>query len=118
MAGFPPFESNRPMEVYSKVVKGIGNVKFPKRCKGNLEQLVKDLCNTSPNERLPMKMDGLQRLKSHKWYEGFDWNAMLNLTMTPPYVPRVKNKKDLANFCARDEDRPPQLPYKDDKSGW
>ena len=33
-------------------------------------------------------------------------------------VPTVKNKKDMKNFSANKEDMPPQVPYKDPKTGW
>ena len=38
--------------------------------------------------------------------------------MSPPYKPVVKSPKDAANFNARKEDMPPQIPYKDPKTGW
>lgn len=43
---------------------------------------------------------------------------MANFTLTPPYKPTVKSKKDAANFSANKEDMPPQIPYKDPKTGW
>ena len=33
-------------------------------------------------------------------------------------VPTVKSKKDMKNFSANKEDMPPQIPYKDPKTGW
>ena len=37
---------------------------FPKKLKGNVETLVKGLCNAIPSERLPMKKGGTQNIKS------------------------------------------------------
>mmetsp|Transcript_131755 Transcript_131755/g.421716 ORF Transcript_131755/g.421716 Transcript_131755/m.421716 type:complete len:768 (+) Transcript_131755:48-2351(+) len=118
IVGRPPFESPSPMLIYQKVVKGINKVNFPKKCKGPLEDLIKGLCRAEPSERLPMKKGGIANLQEHAWYQGFDWQAMQNLTMLAPYVPTVKSKKDIANFSARKEDMPPHVLYKDNGSGW
>jgi len=118
MAGHPPFEAPNPMQIYSKVSKGINKVTFPQELAGNCEDLVKKLCVKEPTDRLPMKKGGTSRIKQHPWFKDFDWDAMKNLTLDPPYKPKVKNKKDIANFSARKEDMPPQVKYKDDGSGW
>eukprot|EP00435_Cladocopium_sp_Y103_P045492 s187_g13.t1 len=118
LSGHPPFESAYPMQIYQKVSKGINKVVFPPKCKGAAEDLVKGLCKKDPSERLPMKKGGVGNIKKHLFYKGFDWEAYETGKMDPPYKPQVKSKKDLANFSARKEDLPPQVPYKDDGSGW
>jgi len=118
LGGHPPFESASPMQIYQKVTKGINKVQFPKACKGVPETLIKSNCHANPSERLPMKKGGTENVKKHEWYKGFDWAAMEGLTMDAPYKPPIKNKKDMANFSARKEDMPPQVPYKDPKNGW
>jgi cGMP-dependent protein kinase len=118
MSGHPPFESKSPMQIYAKVQKGINRVVFPKKLKGDVEELVKGLCHNQPTERLPMKKGGADNVKKAKWFVGFDWDAMEKLTMEPPYKPKVKSKKDKANFSANKEDMPPQIPYRDPGDGW
>jgi len=118
MSGHPPFESAAPMQIYSKVTKGINKINFPAKCKGNCEDLVKNLCKKEPTDRLPMKKGGIANVQKHKWFAGFDWAAMQTRTLEAPYKPKVKSKKDIANFSARKEDMPPQMKYKDDGSGW
>eukprot|EP00933_Yihiella_yeosuensis_P019769 TRINITY_DN1596_c0_g1_i2.p1 TRINITY_DN1596_c0_g1~~TRINITY_DN1596_c0_g1_i2.p1 ORF type:complete len:766 (-),score=242.36 TRINITY_DN1596_c0_g1_i2:672-2969(-) len=118
LSGHPPFESATPMQIYSKVTKGIGKIVMPKKCKGKVESLIKGLCHQNPAERLPMKKGGTQNVKNHGWYSDFNWKEMESLAMDPPYKPVVKSKKDVANFSARKEDMPPQVQYKDPKTGW
>lgn len=118
LSGHPPFESATPMQIYQKVTKGITRVAFPKKCKGHAETFIKALCQTDPQQRLAVKKGGIQNIKEHAWYTGFDWEAMMNRNMKVPYKPQVKSKKDNTNFSARREDMPPQVHYKDDKSGW
>merc|ERR1712048_487506 len=117
LVGHPPFEAPAPMQIYQKVNKGIDKVLFPKAVKGDAEDLIKNLCKANPIERLPMHKDGTKAIRDHAWYSGFEWDAMFKLEMKPPYKPNVKNKNDASNFSARKEDMPPQIPYKDDKSG-
>merc|ERR1719263_1543121 len=114
MSGHPPFESAAPMQIYSKVTKGILKVAFPPKLKGACEDLVKNLCAKDPSERLPVKKGGIENIKKHAWYSGFDWDAMRDGTLEAPYKPIVKSKKDIKNFNARKEDMPPQVRYKDD----
>jgi len=118
MSGHPPFESAYPMQIYSKVTKGIAKVPFPPKCQGAVGDLIKQLLKNEPSERLPTRSGGTKNLKDHKWFEGFDWTAMKELALDAPYKPVVKSKKDLANFSARKEDMPKQLLYHDPGTGW
>merc|ERR1719277_1117230 len=87
LSGHPPFESAYPMQIYSKVMKGISKVPFPAKCQGNAETLIKNLLKKEPSERLPMRPRGIQNLKEQKWYADFDWTAMEATTLDPPYKP-------------------------------
>eukprot|EP00933_Yihiella_yeosuensis_P042548 TRINITY_DN3716_c0_g1_i1.p1 TRINITY_DN3716_c0_g1~~TRINITY_DN3716_c0_g1_i1.p1 ORF type:complete len:769 (-),score=246.47 TRINITY_DN3716_c0_g1_i1:125-2431(-) len=118
LSGHPPFESATPMQIYSKVTKGIGKIVMPKKCKGKVETLIKGLCAQNPADRLPMKKGGTANIRTHGWFSDFDWASFESFGMTPPYQPVVKSKKDVANFSARKEDMPPQVQYKDPKTGW
>jgi len=118
MSGHPPFESAYPMQIYSKVMKGINKVPFPQKCQGPVGDLIKALLKKEPSERMPMLTNGSEKLREQKWYAGFDWEAMKDVTVEPPYKPVVKSPTDIQNFSARKEDMPRQLEYKDDGSGW
>jgi len=118
MSGHPPFESAYPMQIYSKVTKGISKVPFPPACQGPVADLIKQLLKNDPSERLPMRSGGLQNLKNHKWYEGLSWEKLEDLTAEVPFKPVVKSKKDIANFNARKEDIPKQIEYHDPGTGW
>lgn len=118
MSGHPPFESAYPMQIYQKVMKGIGKVNFSSKCQGPVGEFIRDLLKRDPSERLPMKQGGIANLKKHRYYAEFNWEAYENGDLPAPYVPVVKSKKDIANFSAKKEDMPKQLAYKDDGTGW
>mmetsp|Transcript_51117 Transcript_51117/g.119714 ORF Transcript_51117/g.119714 Transcript_51117/m.119714 type:complete len:811 (-) Transcript_51117:95-2527(-) len=118
MSGHPPFESAYPMQIYSKVMKGISKVPFPPKCQGAVGELIKALLKKEPSERLPCRPGGTNNLKKCEWYKNYNWDAVRDVSMEPPYKPVVKSKKDIANFSARKEDMPRHIEYKDDGSGW
>merc|ERR1712190_573281 len=100
------------------VMKGINKVPFPVKCQGVVGDLIRALLKKEPSERLPMRPGGVKNIKEHKWYAEFDWTKLEKGNLDAPYVPVVKNKKDIANFSARKEDMPRQIDYHDDGSGW
>merc|ERR1719254_103036 len=118
MSGHPPFESAYPMQIYSKVMKGISKVPFPPKCQGPVGDLIKGLLKKEPSERLPMRPGAIKNMRDCKFYTGFNWKEFIDATLEPPYKPVVKSKKDIANFSARKEDMPKQIEYHDDGTGW
>mmetsp|Transcript_22431 Transcript_22431/g.62985 ORF Transcript_22431/g.62985 Transcript_22431/m.62985 type:complete len:476 (+) Transcript_22431:132-1559(+) len=117
LAGHPPFDSAHPMQIYSKVMKGIQNVTFPKST-GEAKDFVVGKCQKDPQQRLPVRRGGIANLRQHKWFGAFDWGALENQTMEPPYLPSVKHTKDLSNFSARKEDAPAMVALSRDTDGW
>jgi len=131
MSGQTPFESEHPMEIYSKVMQGIARVQFPASCGGAVADLVKSLLRPIAIDRLAMRQGGIRNVMEHQWFADFSWTAMRNQVMDPPYVPEFKTSpvtwKDteeldgascLAHFSARAEDLPQPVQYCDDGSGW
>eukprot|EP00931_Biecheleriopsis_adriatica_P026619 TRINITY_DN16179_c0_g1_i1.p1 TRINITY_DN16179_c0_g1~~TRINITY_DN16179_c0_g1_i1.p1 ORF type:complete len:914 (-),score=141.05 TRINITY_DN16179_c0_g1_i1:103-2844(-) len=118
LGGHTPFESASPMQIYSKVMKGIDRVAFPASCKGPVEHLIKAMLRKDSNDRLACQPGGTSNIMTHAWYSGYDWDSHSNLTMEPPYRPVVKSKKDLSNFTARKEDIPRMVEYVDPGTGW
>lgn len=120
LVGRAPFAASDPMQIFEKVVKGIGKVKFPQTLSGQAKDLIHGLCRKEPRDRLPVKKGGTKNVKKHPWYASFafDWGAMEALEADPPYVPKLKSKTDASNFTATKDDIPPQVPYEDDGSGW
>merc|ERR1719277_1361873 len=68
LSGHPPFESAYPMQIYSKVMKGINKVNFPPKCQGECGDLIKALLKKEPEQRAPVRPGGVDNLRSHKWF--------------------------------------------------
>jgi cGMP-dependent protein kinase len=116
MVGKAPFSGAGNVMVQIK--KGIKSVKFPPKTQGPLEMMIKSLCETKPAIRLTMKKGGIDNLKQHEWFKDFDWDALADGSMKPPFKPIVKPKEAIAQSSWSAEDMPPQLNYIDDGSGW
>eukprot|EP00434_Breviolum_minutum_P026111 symbB.v1.2.023087.t1/scaffold2089.1/size89944/2 len=118
MTGSAPFEAPYPMQIYAKVLKGINAVKFPPQLSPQCVDIIKAICQKEPADRLPMLTGGSKNIKTHAWYKGFNWDKFQDFTLEAPFLPKVKSKKDLANFSVHPDEMPRFIEYVDDGSGW
>lgn len=95
-AGSPPFYADDPMEVYEKILSG--HVSIPPHFSRGISDLVKKLLRTYQSKRLGRTRGGTSAVMKHKWFSGFDWDALMNKTMNVPLKPKVKNMEDMSNF--------------------
>jgi len=117
MCGHAPFEANDPMETYQKIVRGVNRVRFTYK-DADAVDVVKNMLKHQPSERLPMRVGGTRNIKSHNWFNDFNWETLASRAMDAPYKPNVKSPTDASNFKAAESDLPPNIPYKDDGTGW
>ncbi|XP_060851768.1 cGMP-dependent protein kinase, isozyme 1-like [Rhopalosiphum padi] len=115
LAGIPPFSGKEPMDIYNAILKGIGAVNFPRQMNKMTQGLVKQLCRSDPTERIGYQKGGIQDIRRHEWFKGFDWIGLRNKNIIPPIVPHINNPLDSSNFdiYPEDGDMPP-----DELSGW
>jgi hypothetical protein len=95
-AGMPPFYADDPMEVYEKILSG--HVSIPSHFSKSLSDIVKKLLKTYQSKRLGNTKGGTGAVMKHKWYSGFDWEALLNKKMQVPIKPKVSGNDDASNF--------------------
>ncbi|VEN61972.1 unnamed protein product [Callosobruchus maculatus] len=116
LTGAPPFAGTDPMKTYNIILKGIDAIDFPRNITRNAMVLIKKLCRDNPAERLGYQKGGISDIRKHKWFDGFNWEGLVNRTLTPPILPKVESVTDTSNFDKYpvDEDGPPP----EDTSGW
>ncbi|CAG0888429.1 unnamed protein product [Darwinula stevensoni] len=116
LTGTPPFTGPDPMRTYNIILKGIDAIEFPRNITRNATALIKKLCRENPSERLGYQKGGIKDIQKHKWFDGFNWEGVLNRSLNPPIVPQVRSVTDTTNFdpYPPDTDGPPP----DDLSGW
>ncbi|XP_030379878.1 cGMP-dependent protein kinase, isozyme 1-like isoform X2 [Scaptodrosophila lebanonensis] len=111
----PPFSANDPLKTYKLILKGIDMVSFPIHMSRSAVQLVKKLCRRNPVERIGYQKGGLQDVKKHKWFLGFDWDGLENQTLKSPFVPKISSPTDTKYF---DEFPKETNEAPEESSGW
>lgn len=101
-AGFVPFYSDDPMEVYQLILSD--DVRYPSHFSRACSDLISKLLTSNQNKRLGNTKAGISGIIKHKWFSGFDWEGLLNFSMTPPIVPVVQGGDDVSNFDEYPED--------------
>lgn len=115
LMGTPPFTASDPMKIYNIILRGIEQIEFPRHVTKTAITIIRKFCRENPTERLGYQKDGIQDIKKHRWYQGFDWEGLEARTLSPPIVPKIKASNDTSNFDSypREEEVPP-----DEFSGW
>uniref|UniRef100_A0AC35U511 cGMP-dependent protein kinase n=1 Tax=Rhabditophanes sp. KR3021 TaxID=114890 RepID=A0AC35U511_9BILA len=116
MLGRPPFQASDPMKTYTLILKGVDALEIPNRRIGKTATaLVKKLCRDNPGERLGSGSGGVNDIRKHRWFMGFDWDGLRSQTLKAPIFPKVSSNSDISNFdnYPPDSEIPP-----DEFSGW
>jgi protein kinase A len=95
-AGIDPFNDEDPMLIYQKILKG--KLKFPQLFNSNAKSLVKHLLEADLSKRYGNLKGGVSDIKNHRFFKGLDWDNLVNLKITPPYIPKVSSSSDTSNF--------------------
>lgn len=95
-AGFVPFYSDDPMEVYQLILGG--DLKFPSHMSRGVVDLIQKLMNANQSKRLGNMKGGIKDIIKHKWFSGYDWDGLLARSLTPPIEPVIRNPEDASNF--------------------
>ncbi|ORE18378.1 kinase-like protein, partial [Rhizopus microsporus] len=73
-------------------------LQFPEKIQVSVEcrQVIQGLLAKRPKDRLGHGREGLQKLKSHPWFQGLDWEQLESKKAQPPFIPN----KDVPNYDA------------------
>ena len=117
IAGIDPFNDEDPMTIYQKILKG--KVKFPRDFDKSAKSLVKHLLVADVTKRYGCLKGGVNDIKNHRWFKGFDWLALSEektSSIEPPYRPTVSDPGDTSNFSEYPDspEEPPRVPPEED----
>ena len=113
-AGIDPFNDEDPMLIYQKILKG--KIKFPSSFNSNAKSLVKHLLEAELSKRYGNLKGGVNDIKNHRFFKGFEWDSLLAKRLKPFYVPKVNSASDVSNFSnySDSEKLSPQVPFNSD----
>ena len=113
--GKPPFRGKDQMQTYNLILRGIDCIQLSPRIPKKAQMLIKRLCRQTSSDRLGVQKNGTKDVKTHQWFEEFDWDKLKSRKMKAPLILPVKNNLDLSNFdeYSKECDDTP-----DETSGW
>ena len=80
------------------------------------ESIVKSLCRQEPSERIGYQKAGVNDIRKHRWFQGFDWDGLRAETLQAPMTPVIKGCDDVSNFEEISDEDEKSVP--EEKSGW
>lgn len=96
IVGYPPFVDEDPMGIYQKILSG--KIVFPKLFDKNAKGLVKKLLTADLGKRFGNLKNGVDDIKSHKWFAPIVWTDLLEKKIATVFKPAVKGAQDTSNF--------------------
>ena len=94
--GRPPFQSEQPIKIYEKILAG--KYKMPSNLSDDIKDFIKNLIQPDLTKRYGNLKNGIDDIKTHKWFLSIDWMAIYNKRVPPPIQPKIKSPGDTSNF--------------------
>ncbi|XP_076463302.1 cAMP-dependent protein kinase catalytic subunit beta isoform X2 [Babylonia areolata] len=101
-AGYPPFFADQPIQIYEKIVSG--KVRFPSHFSSDLKDLLRNLLQVDLTKRFGNLKNGVNDIKTHKWFSTTDWIAIYQKKVEAPFTPRTRGGGDTCNFDDYEEE--------------
>ena len=81
-----------------KILKGFEFIKVPSHFSSGLSDLIFSLLVNDRLKRLGRTQQGVQGIKNHRWFAGFDWDGFNKQSIEAPIQPKIPgNIRDLGN---------------------
>lgn len=110
--GGPPFYNTNVNTMYRLIqTQDIADT-FPPDASDNARDLICGLCAKDPTMRLGSRSD--EDIKNHPFFEGVNWDKMLEKELEMPWKPVIKDDADADQFDEMFTAEDPKLSYEDE----
>ena len=90
LTGIPPFYCKDRDILFDAIIND--EPEYPEYLSDEVIDLIKKLLIKNPDKRLGN--NGADEIKKHIFFEGMNWEKLLNKKIKPPFIPRLKNAVD------------------------
>ena len=88
MTGKRPYRGKNKNAIRDKILAEQASVEITEGCAwDDYPPAAADFINQCILKDQKARLDTLDKVKKHPWFEGFDWDGCVNQTMEPLYVP-------------------------------
>eukprot|EP01135_Chromosphaera_perkinsii_P003729 Nk52_evm47s252 gene=Nk52_evmTU47s252 len=97
--------TNSPKDILFRVVQSPPHI--PDFLSNEAANLIKQLLEKSPKDRLGSGPEGVDNIKNHPFFKGLCWEDVLAKRVVPPIIPVLSHEGDTRNFDTDFTDLPP-----------
>ncbi|KAJ0173402.1 hypothetical protein K1T71_010551 [Dendrolimus kikuchii] len=97
LAGQPPFEADNEDDLFESILHD--DVLYPVWLSKDAVSILKGFMTKNPARRLGVA-GGAAGIRAHPFFRDMDWEALAQRRLRPPFRPKVKSKREAANFDA------------------
>ncbi|CAH2094945.1 unnamed protein product [Euphydryas editha] len=97
LAGQPPFEADNEDDLFESILHD--DVLYPVWLSKDAVSILKGFMTKNPSRRLGV-LGGAAGIRAHAFFRDMDWDALAQRRLRPPFRPKVKSKREAANFDA------------------
>mmetsp|Transcript_11074 Transcript_11074/g.12676 ORF Transcript_11074/g.12676 Transcript_11074/m.12676 type:complete len:835 (-) Transcript_11074:1227-3731(-) len=95
--GTTPFRNRSKEKLFDNILHQ-RKIRFSRQFSDGAKSLCMKLLHKRPRLRLGMQKNGMADVKAQPWFDGLDWDALVNKELPPPWVPKIKGELDHSNF--------------------
>lgn len=97
LTGAPPFPTRT--DQFAMIQSMMNNsLQLPMYLSFWAKDLLRNLIQLKPMKRFGVVHGGTDKIRNHKWFEGFDWEQLRNGTMPAPIRPKLNSDFDVSGF--------------------
>ncbi|CAK93885.1 unnamed protein product (macronuclear) [Paramecium tetraurelia] len=95
LAGILPFYGDFHI-LFNQIQKG--QIKYPDYFSKEAKDLISQLLQVRPFNRLGYIKGGVNDVKKHKWFKNINWKELAQKNIKAPYIPKINGFGDTSNY--------------------